>query len=102
MNQPFRDPAFLQAVGEMTISFALLDAMLSHVFNAMEGNAEMSKIAVMGYGEKVDLFIDFVKANFKELGSVKFASKQLDKLKNDLKGVASLRNSLHHDCWSME
>lgn len=102
MNQPFLDPAFLQVVGEMTISFALLDAMLSHVFNTMEGNADMSRIATMPYGEKVDQFIRFVKFEFAELGSSNFTAKQLDKLKNDLTGVASLRNSFNHDSWTME
>ena len=62
MNQPYLEPDFLQAVGEMTISFTLLDATLSNVFNAIEGNKDMAGIASMPFGRKVDGFIELLRA----------------------------------------
>src|SRR4051812_40445947 len=101
MNEPFTDPEFLQSVGEMTISFALLDAMLSHAFNAMEGNCNMAKIAGLPYSQKVDKFIEVVQVRFAKLGSSDLTDRNLERLKNDLSGVAARRNSLNHDFWTM-
>jgi hypothetical protein len=101
MDKPFEDPVFLQAVGEMTISFALLDGTLSHVLNAIEGNTDMARIAAMPYSKKVDRFIKTVKFELSELGSVNFTARDLIRLKSELKGVASRRNSLNHDFWTM-
>jgi hypothetical protein len=99
--QAFADPEFLQAVGRMTIAFALLDGGLTADL-AIVLTGQLSRIAASDYSQKVEEYVEVFERELNERGCTKFDRKWFCKFKNDLMGVAAQRNSFNHDFWTID
>src|SRR5437899_2918682 len=90
--QPFADPQFLQAVGRMTISFALLDGSLTACIHIAKVQ-DLRRLAEANYSVKAKEYIEVFEQELKQRGSTKFDRAWFRKLKADLMAVAKTRNS---------
>jgi hypothetical protein len=101
-TKPFADPEFLQNLGRVTISFALLDGTLTAVLAFLSESKDIEAVADMRFSDKVKEFLKLAPARLKELGSVTFDRAFFEGLATDLNDVADRRNSLMHCFWTFD
>lgn len=100
-EQPFGDPEFLESLGHVTISFALLDGALTALLDWVD-ERPLKVIARDEYSRKVERFIELALADFSPSAAPAIEAKWLQDLKAKLNSVARQRNSLMHDFWTIE
>ncbi len=99
----FEDPAFLQNLGRVTISFALLDGTLTAVTDFLVGAPALEQIAAMEFKRKVECFTGTAASEFERLSTAtQFDRPFFQQLRADLNSLADERNTLMHDFWTVE
>lgn len=97
------EPIFLQNLGRVTISFALLEGALTSLTPFFGGTPKLEEVAREKYNRKVQLFVEAATREFERLGgTAEFDQAFFRQLRADLNGVAAERNRLIHDFWTLE
>jgi hypothetical protein len=100
----FDDPALLQALGRLSISFTLLEADLCELTPLFTGSPPAGDPFAGTFSNKAKTFIKTARAELRRVAPqrTEMTDNDLLRLRSDLTDVQQQRNRYIHDYWTIE
>jgi len=100
----FDDPALLQALGRVSISFALLEADLCELTPLFTGSPPARDLFEERFPDKADRFIKTARKELRRVAPqrTEMTDNDLLRLRKHLTEVQQQRNRCIHDYWTIE
>ena len=100
----FDDPALLQALGRLSISFTLLEADLCELTPLFTGSPTARDLFEERFPDKASLFIKTAREELRRVAPqrTEMTDNDLLRLSRDLAEVQQRRNRYIHDYWTIE